>query len=259
MGLNDASFQHGKERGSRMKVAWFGSGGAACAAMLAVLMSAPVEAADNKSGVTTVAAEELDKRSKQAEESQGESKGMSDSAVRVLMTYAFSIIPEEVPGPDGKTVKTDKTDPKKYFIPTDDARRIIRAATRTAYAEVCGVPELGKANFDALMKGEQGRNWTPQQIEMINALHIFSVSYFTGNIKITTKEQPADQATGANQNGSATSVAKGADQDDTPADSEATTEVITAEAPSCPPEQKQKVMNAINAYVQAAQATSGKQ
>jgi len=259
MGLNDASFQHGKERGSRMKVAWFGSGGAACAAMLAVLMSAPVEAADNKSGVTTVAAEELDKRSKQAEESQGESKGMSDSAVRVLMTYAFSIIPEEVPGPDGKTVKTDKTDPKKYFIPTDDARRIIRAATRTAYAEVCGVPELGKANFDALMKGEQGRNWTPQQIEMINALHIFSVSYFTGNIKITTKEQPADQGTAANLNGSATPVAKGAEQGDAPADSEATTEVITAEAPSCPPEQKQKVMNAINAYVQAAQANPGKQ
>ncbi|MEZ5875772.1 MAG: hypothetical protein R3D30_13475 [Hyphomicrobiales bacterium] len=241
-----------------MKVAWFGSGGAACAAVLAVLTSAPVEAAD-KSGVTTVAAEELDKRSKQAEEEQGEQKGMSDSAVRVLMTYAFSIIPEEVPGPDGKTVKTDKSDPKKYFIPTDDARRIIRAATRTAYAEVCGVPELGKANFDALMKGEQGRNWTPQQIEMINALHIFSVSYFTGNIKITTKEQPADQGAAANQNGSATAVAEGAEQGDTPADGDASTEVITAEAPSCPPEQKQKVMNAINAYVQAAQATSGKQ
>ncbi len=93
---------------------------------------------------------------------------------------------------------------------------------------------------------------------MINALHIFSVSYFTGNIKITTKEQPADQETGANQDGSATAAAKGGDQG-APADSEAATEVITAEAPNCPPEQKQKVMNAINAYVQAAQASPGKQ
>ena len=50
-------------------------------------------------GVTAVAAEELDRRSKQAQEEQGEGKGMSDSAVRVLMTYAFSIIPEEVDGP----------------------------------------------------------------------------------------------------------------------------------------------------------------
>ncbi|MGH6736848.1 MAG: hypothetical protein ACRECX_12355 [Methyloceanibacter sp.] len=232
-----------------MKVAWIVLGGAVSAAVLALLISASVEAADATTGVTTVAADELDKRSKQAEESQGgESKGMSDSAVRVLMTYAFSIIPEETPGPDGKPVKVDKSDPNKYLIPTDDARRVIRAATRTAYAEVCGVPDLGRANFEALMKGEEARKWTADQLQLINALHMFSVSYFTGNIKITAQEQPDEGGADAG----AANVAKGAPPP--PADDAAATRVITSEAPKCPPEQKQKVVNSINAYVQAEQA-----
>ena len=236
-----------------MTVGWIQLGGAACAAVLAVFVTAPVRAADNSAGVTAVAAEELDKRSKQAQEEQGEGKGMSDSAVRVLMTYAFSIIPEESPGPDGKVTKIDKSDPNKFLIPNDDARRVIRAATRTAYAEVCQIPELGRANFETLMKGEEARTWTPQQLQMINALHIFSVSYFTGNIKITAKEEPANTPAASGIGGD--SVAKGgAENAAAPGDSETTTRVITSEAPSCPEAQKQKVTNAINAYVQAAQA-----
>ena len=75
-----------------MKVAWIVFGGAACTAVLALLTSAPVQAADS-SGVTTVAAEELDKRSKQAEEVQGEQKGMSDSAVREIFGEALAALP----------------------------------------------------------------------------------------------------------------------------------------------------------------------
>jgi hypothetical protein len=230
-----------------MKVAWIQWGAAACAAVVALLMSAPVRAADNTADVTAVAAEELDKRSKQAEESQG----LSDSSVRVLMTYAFSILPEETPGPDGKRVKTDKSDPNKYFIPTEDARRVIRAATRSAYAEVCQLADLARANYETMMKGEEARKtWSPAQLVMINALHVFSVSYFTGNIKITAKEVPDG---GASAEGAA-AASKGA----APAESEESTRVITAEAPKCPPEQKQKVTNAINAYVQSAQVAEPK-
>ena len=57
------------------------------------------------------------------------------------MTYAFSVIPEQQPGPDGKPVKVDKTDPKVFLIPDEDARRVIRAATRSAYAEACELRE----------------------------------------------------------------------------------------------------------------------
>lgn len=229
-----------------MKIEWIQLGGAASVVVLALSMSAPVRAAES-TGVTAVAAEELDKRSKQAQGTQGESKGMSDSAVRVLMTYAFSIIPEEAKGADGKPIKTDKSDAKPFFIPNGDARRVIRAATRAAYAEVCDLPELGRANFETLIKGEEDRGtWSPEQMHMINALYLFSASYFTGNIKITATEEP-DEAAPAPADGAPAGEA-----------ASKTTRIISAEAPKCPPAQKKKVMNAINAYVQAAKTAPAK-
>lgn len=234
-----------------MKFVWIQLGGAVSAVVMALLMSAPVRATET-AGTTLIAADELDKRSKQAAPVPGKSKGMSDSAVRVLMTYAFSIIPEKAKGPDGKPVEIDKSDPKPYFIPTGDARRVIRVATRSAYAEVCGLKELGQKNFDTMMKGEEARaTWSPQQMQMINALYGFSVSYFTGTIKITAKDEPADPAPG----GGASAAAKGGAADE--AESE-TTRVFAAEPPKCPPAQKQKVINAINAYVQGAKKAPAK-
>ncbi|MFO7478969.1 MAG: hypothetical protein R6X03_11630, partial [Methyloceanibacter sp.] len=76
------------------------------------------------------------------------------------------------------------------------------------------------------------------QLLMINALHMFSASYFAGNAKIT--EVPDEEA-------------------GTKGDTEASggTDLVVPKAPQCPPEQKQKVENAINAYVQSAQAPAG--
>ena len=258
MGLNNVSFRHGKGEGQSMIVASSRWGGALCAQALALLISVPVLAADTNAGMTAVAAEELDKRSKEAEEAQGLSKGMSDSSVRVLMTYAFSIIPEETIGEDGKAVKTDKSDPNKYFIPTEDARRVIRAATRSAYAEVCELPDLGRLNFETLMKSERARDtWSQEQLVMINALHLFSVSYFTGNMKVTTHEIPEEGEGG--QGDGTMAVSKGGVPAEPEAGGGGETNEISSPAPSCPPDQKQKVIKAINAYAQSAEAPAGKQ
>jgi len=240
-----------------MRVAWVQLGGAASAVVLALLMSAPVRAADT-SGVTAVAAEELDKRSKQAEASQGQSGGMSDSSVRVLMTYAFSLIPETTPGPDGKPLPVDKSDANKFVIPGEDARLVIRAATRSAYADVCGLPDLAQANYQAMMTAEEAKkSWSREQLLMINALHLFAVSYFTGNATIIeepgTTDEPAAAADGT------TTVTKEAGSPETAAEDQQTRQVKAPPPPKCPPEQKQKVENAINAYVQAAQAGPAKQ
>ncbi|HXG80040.1 MAG TPA: hypothetical protein VNJ31_11985 [Methyloceanibacter sp.] len=158
--------------------------------------------------------------------------GLSDSAVRVLMTYAFSIIPETQTGPDGKSVKVDKSNPNVFLIPDEDARRVIRAATRSAYAEACELESLARANYQAMMQSEIAKKkWSEQQLMMINALHMFSASYFSGNAKITEVPEGGGQA----------------DQ---------STDLVAPKRPSCPPEQKQKVESAINAYVQSAQATA---
>jgi hypothetical protein len=240
-----------------MQRAWIAWSGATAAAVMALLLAGtPLKAADNN-GMRPVA-EELGQRTKPAAAPGGEQKGgLSDSAVRVLMTYAFSIIPDEAPGADGKPAKVDKSDPNKFLIPTEDARRVIRVATRSAYAEVCQLPDLERANYQTLMKGEEAKKvWSRDQMLLINALHMFAVSYFTGSIKITTKEEaedipPAERvapAAGGTPAKAAPAQAPSAEA----ADKE--TEVVAPKRPDCPPEQKDKVKSAINAYVQAAKA-----
>jgi hypothetical protein len=202
------------------------------AAVLALLLGSPLRAADD-SGVRPVA-EELGQRATPPEQSKG---GLSDSAVRVLMTYAFSIIPEQQPGPDGKTLKIDKSDPNKFLISYEDARRVIRAATRSAYAEACDLPQLAQANYAAMMRNEEAKKvWSEQQLYMISALHKFSASYFSGNAKIA--EVP--------DNGAA---AKGTEAGQG-------TDLVAPKRPACPPEQKQKVTASINAYVQGGQGAA---
>lgn len=212
----------------------------ATAAAVALVLSAgtPLKAADE--AAVRTAAEELGQR---AAVPQGQQKGgLSDSAVRVLMGYAFSVIPEQQPGPDGKQVKLDKSNPNKFMIPGEDARRIIRAATRSAYAEACELPDLAQANYQALMRSEGAKKtWTEPQLLMVNALYVFSASYFAGNVKITEDGQAPDGAPAAAN--PPKEAAPGQE-----------TSLITPKRPQCPPEQKQKVVAAINAYVQSVPA-----
>jgi hypothetical protein len=216
---------------------------AATVAVLALLAAAPVRAAD-ETGVRT-AAEELGQRTKPDAAPGGQQKGgLSDSAVRVLMSYAFSVIPNEQAGPDGKKVKLDKSDPNKFLIPDADARRVIRAATRSAYAEACELPDLAQANYQALMRSEIAKKvWNEQQMLMVNALYLFSASFFAGNVNIT------ETKTGATPQAGATTPPKEA----APGQG---TSLITPKRPQCPPEQKQKVVAAINAYVQSIPAAA---
>lgn len=226
-----------------MQKALFQWGGAA-AALLALLTTAPLQAADN-SGVRPVA-EELGQRATAATTTTPETQqksGLSDSAVRVLLTYAFSLVPNEQKGADGKTVKVDKSDPNKFLIPDDDARRIIRAATRSAFAHACELEDLARANYNTLMQTETAKKiWSEQQLLMINALHMFSASYFSGELKIT--EAPDAAATGS-ATAKGDGAAEGAGQG---------TALVAPKRPDCPPEQKQKVINSINAYMQSAKA-----
>lgn len=230
-----------------MQIAWFYRSGIAVAAVTVLLMGTSLQAAESAG-----ASAELDKRTKPAAVPDSQSGGLSDSAVRVLMTYAFSIIPGEVRTPDGQHIKVDKSNPNKFLIPIDDARRVIRVATRSAYAEICQLPELKQSNYQTLMRGEEARKvWTQDQILMIEALHTFSASYFAGGLKLTVTEVDEDPAGPASR---ATAVSKSDVPAETPEPGGAETEIIAAPTPKCPPEQKQRVTDSINAYVQAAQA-----
>ena len=223
-----------------MKNAWVMFSGAV-GLLVMPLLGAPAsaaagQAAGNQSGMTVVAAEELNQRSKQPGTS--EQGGMSERGVRNMVFYAFSLIPDNVKGPDGKMGPVDKSDPNKFMIPEEDARRVIRAATRSAYADVCGLPELGKANYKAMMTEEASKqSWSKEQLLMIEALHLFAVSFYTG--KASFSETPESAPAGGEE-----PAAKGG--------AEAETVQKAPPPPACPPEQRQKVESAINAYVAAA-------
>ena len=75
----------------------------------------------------------------------------------------------------------------------------------------------------------------------IHALHTFATSYFAGNVKITESLTPQAEHL-AKEGAAAANAAKGG----------ATT--ITTKKLECAPGQKEKVMAAINTYVQSAPA-----
>jgi hypothetical protein len=234
-----------------MQKVWVQLGGAAIAVL--TLQSTVSLVAAQETGVKT-AAEELDKRSKPADSAGGQQGKLSDRSVNVMSSLAFSIMPEEYPGPDGKPVKVNKSNPNKFLIPVDDARRIIRVATRSAYAEACDLVDLERANYETLMKTEEARKtWTQEQLLFIRALHVFSVSYFTGNMKITATEEEND-VQGAQT--AADLAAK--KKDSAPAEKgqsasePSAPRVLTPKKLECSPEQKEKVVKSITAYVQSA-------
>jgi hypothetical protein len=218
-----------------MQFAWMKWSAALAVAGLPALVAGAL-AAQDQSGVRPVA-EELGSRTKTEAAPQGGSKPMSDSRVRVMSTFALSTLPDEVQDKEGNKIKLDKSDPNIYLIPLDDARRIIRVATRSAYAEACQLLDLGEENFQAMYMSEKARNvWSKEQLMFIQALHNWSAGYFAGRGKALITEEP-DAATPGN------------------AKTEGPTTTVTMKKPECPPGQKEKVAAAIKAYVKSTGVT----
>ena len=111
-----------------------------------------------------------------------EKKKPSDRVVRVIMGFAFAGIPEQAPNSKGKIVKIDRSDPKKFLIPFEDARRIIRISSLSARANLCGLKKLADQHFLKLMKAEKALGkWTPYQKTYIQVLHATTSNFMTGS------------------------------------------------------------------------------
>ncbi|MEM7399361.1 MAG: hypothetical protein AAF354_10505 [Pseudomonadota bacterium] len=225
-----------------MRSGWVKFGVVAASVLLplyGVAFEASAQTTDGQPGMTTLAADELTQRSKQPAPSK--SGGLSDRGVRTMTSYASWLLPDNIKGPDGKPVKVDKSDPKKFVIPIDSARRAIQAATRSAYADVCGLPEHAKANFEKMMADERTRyaDLTQEQILMIETLHVFATSFFAGRAAVPIEADSAPAGW----------------QDKVLEEGEGPPQQLKAPpAPQCPPERKQQVEAAINAYVASAGA-----
>lgn len=121
-------------------------------------------------------------------------KSPSDRTVRVIMGWAFVAVPETVKR-DGKVVKLNRENPKDFYIPLEDARRIIRVSARSANANLCGMNKLEARNFLKLMSSEKKLNkWTPDQLIFIQQLHIATGLVMTGSGKAGEDVKKADDA-----------------------------------------------------------------
>lgn len=158
---------------------------------------------------------------------KNDNKQVKDKTVQVLMRFAMSLMPEVYTGPDGKKIAIDKNKPDEVLIPVDDARRIIVVAYRSAQAQKCDLKVMQTLNHNAMVKYEQVfKNWSMKQKLFINQLHIFTVLYLTGNVKIEETEE-----------------SKSKEEDRKKPDPDLTKNY------SCPDEQRKQVAASIDAYL----------
>lgn len=108
-------------------------------------------------------------------------KKPNDRTVRVIMSWAFAALPEKFKFADGEEIIIDRADPKKFYIPVDDARRVIRVAMRSSNADLCGLAKLQVGNFRKMMNNEKAlEKWSRNQMIFIKQLHIATGLVVTG-------------------------------------------------------------------------------
>ena len=125
-----------------------------------------------------------------AASAEAQTKELSDTSVRSLMNYAWTLMPgPKVTLQDGKEIIIDDSKRDEIMVPVDAAREVIKVGRLSANAQTCGLPEEQSANHATLMKRERDKNkWSPAQIIYINQLHLFTVMLMTGGVKLIEKE-----------------------------------------------------------------------
>jgi len=114
---------------------------------------------------------------------------MSDRSVKTIMNYAWSYTPDKFTPPSGTTVFIDKKNRKKMTVPVEKGREIIMAARLTAHAQICDLTADQVQNYRSLMlREDQSKKWTPQQMVYINQLHLTTVMMLVGKLQIVEQK-----------------------------------------------------------------------
>jgi hypothetical protein len=114
-------------------------------------------------------------------------KELSDRSVGLLMEYAFAILPSPTytDTQTGRKIEVDKSKPELFKIPMETAREVVRVGRLSAFAQMCELPDEQVQNVVALMRRESDKKkWSEQQLLYIQWLHLFTVMFMTGGVKI---------------------------------------------------------------------------
>ncbi len=117
-------------------------------------------------------------------------KELSERSVKVLMDYAWAILPAKFTTPDGKVIEVDKKDKMKdTLVPIETARDVIKVGYNSAQAQLCEMWEEQTVNYDAMMRALRGKTgWSDQQLLYITTLHRMTIHMAAGKLKVTEKD-----------------------------------------------------------------------
>jgi hypothetical protein len=116
-------------------------------------------------------------------------KELSERSVRVLMDYAWLILPSKFTTPEGKVIEVDKKKPDTALIPIDVARDVIKVGYNSAQAQLCEMWEEQTTNFDAMIRVLRAKtSWSEQQLLYITTLHRMTIHMAAGKLKVSEKE-----------------------------------------------------------------------
>lgn len=120
---------------------------------------------------------------------QAASKELSERSVKVLMEYAWLILPSKFTRPDGKVIEVDKkTKKNETLIPIDVARDVIKVGYTSAQAQLCEMWEEQTINYDAMIRVLRAKhNWSEQQLLYITTLHRMTIHMAAGKLKVAEK------------------------------------------------------------------------
>lgn len=115
--------------------------------------------------------------------------GPSDLTISKLMAYAWAITPARFTTPEARVIEIDKTKRKENEIARDAAVDIIRGGYRTYEADLCGLVEEAQTNYGTVMLRAKAKyGFTDQQYVYANQLHLATLQYSKGGLKITGTE-----------------------------------------------------------------------
>lgn len=124
----------------------------------------------------------------------GAAADLSDKSVNVLMNYAWAILPTKFTTPQGKVITVDKTKRDTVMVPVEVAREVIKVARLSAHAQICKLTDKQVENYRTMMQVEEAKKngeapqWSDQQLLYISQLHLFTVMWLTGNVKLVEKD-----------------------------------------------------------------------
>jgi len=114
---------------------------------------------------------------------------LSERSLRSFMDYAWALTPSKFTRPDGRTIEIDKKKRDEIVVPVDVARDVIKVGRLSAHAQVCELAESQVSNYRSLMLREENKKkWSEQQLIYINQLHLTTVMLLTGKIRLVDKQ-----------------------------------------------------------------------